>query len=138
MKFILRWLVRIIILVILFGNCIPAKASDMNWTVIKEDVKGQNFDVELKAAANEEGEYTKYGIKLWDDEGNLVYENNEGVFSPTADLKVWYNLSGLQCYSAFCMVPPHLVFNQIKIRYIINYSDREYIRLIYAVPFVLS
>ena len=96
MKFILRWLVRIIILAILFGNCIPTQASNMNWTVIKEDVKGQNFDVELEAAANEEGEYTKYGIKLWDDEGNLVYENSEGVFSPTTDLKVWYNLSGLQ------------------------------------------
>ena len=44
----------------------------------------------------------------------------------------------LNCYSAFCMLPPHHVFKQIKIRYTINYSDREYIRLIYAVPFVLS
>ena len=44
----------------------------------------------------------------------------------------------LKCYSAFCMVPPHHIFIQIKIRYTINYSDREYIRLIYAVPFVLS
>ena len=44
----------------------------------------------------------------------------------------------LYCYSAFCMVPPHHIFSQIKIRYTINYSDREYIRLIYAVPFVLS
>ena len=44
----------------------------------------------------------------------------------------------LICYSAFCTVSPHHIFNQIKIRYTINYSDREYIRLIYAVPFVLS
>ena len=58
--------------------------------------------------------------------------------TPNIDIHIKEFCDFLYCYSAFCTVSPHHIFNQIKIRYTINYSDREYIRLIYAVPFVLS
>ena len=42
------------------------------------------------------------------------------------------------CYPAFYLVLNHPTFNQIKKKHGINYSDRFYIRLLYAVSFVLS
>ena len=44
----------------------------------------------------------------------------------------------LSCYPAFYLVLNHPTFNQIKKKHGINYSDRFYIRLLYAVSFVLS
>lgn len=43
-----------------------------------------------------------------------------------------------ECYPAFYLVLNHPTFNQIKKRHGINYSDKFYIRLLYAVSFVLS
>ena len=77
-----------------------------------------------------EVEVTEQMIRCDTSYDGLVIKDKKGEESPVFHLT--------DCYSAFCMVPPHLVFNQIKIRYTINYSDREYIRLIYAAPFVLS
>lgn len=45
---------------------------------------------------------------------------------------------GLHCYPAFYLVLNHPTFNQIKKKHGINYSDKFYIRLLYAVSFVLS
>ena len=42
------------------------------------------------------------------------------------------------CYPAFYLVLNHPTFNQIKKKHGINYSDKFYIRLLYAVSFVLS
>ena len=42
------------------------------------------------------------------------------------------------CYPAFYLVLNHPTFNQIKKKHGINYSDKFYIRLLYAVFFVLS
>lgn len=42
------------------------------------------------------------------------------------------------CYLAFYLVLNHPTFDQIKKRHGINYSNRFYIRLLYAVPFMLS
>ena len=42
------------------------------------------------------------------------------------------------CYLAFYLVLNHPTFNQIKKKHGINYSDKFYIRLLYAVSFVLS
>ena len=44
----------------------------------------------------------------------------------------------LECYPAFYLVLNHPTFNQIKKKHGINYSDKFYIRLLYAVSFVLS
>lgn len=44
----------------------------------------------------------------------------------------------LKCYPAFYLVLNHPTFNQIKKKHGINYSDKFYIRLLYAVSFVLS
>lgn len=44
----------------------------------------------------------------------------------------------LGCYPAFYLVLNHPTFNQIKKKHGINYSDKFYIRLLYAVSFVLS
>lgn len=44
----------------------------------------------------------------------------------------------LYCYPAFYLVLNHPTFNQIKKKHGINYSDKFYIRLLYAVSFVLS
>ena len=44
----------------------------------------------------------------------------------------------LDCYPAFYLVLNHPTFNQIKKKHGINYSDKFYIRLLYAVSFVLS
>ena len=43
-----------------------------------------------------------------------------------------------ECYPAFYLVLNHPTFNQIKKKHGINYSDKFYIRLLYAVSFVLS
>ena len=43
-----------------------------------------------------------------------------------------------KCYPAFYLVLNHPTFNQIKKKHGINYSDKFYIRLLYAVSFVLS
>ena len=43
-----------------------------------------------------------------------------------------------RCYPAFYLVLNHPTFNQIKKKHGINYSDKFYIRLLYAVSFVLS
>ena len=45
---------------------------------------------------------------------------------------------GSKCYPAFYLVLNHPTFNQIKKKHGINYSDKFYIRLLYAVFFVLS
>ena len=42
------------------------------------------------------------------------------------------------CYPAFYLAPNHATLHQIKKRHSINYSDGFFIRLLYAVPFVLS
>ena len=43
-----------------------------------------------------------------------------------------------RCYPAFYLAPNHATLHQIKKRHSINYSDGFFIRLLYAVPFVLS
>ena len=49
------------------------------------------------------------------------------------EVNEWY-----QCYPAFYLAPNHATLHQIKKRHSINYSDGFFIRLLYAVPFVLS
>ena len=44
----------------------------------------------------------------------------------------------LYCYPAFYLPSNHVIFSWIKKRHSINYSDRFSIRLLYAMPFVLS
>ena len=44
----------------------------------------------------------------------------------------------IYCYPAFYLAPNHATLHQIKKRHSINYSDGFFIRLLYAVPFVLS
>ena len=70
--------------------------QQVRWTSIEEDVYGTNVDVEVSAVVESDGNYTEYGISIWDEDGNLVYENVEDVFSTGNDLNIWYKLSGLQ------------------------------------------
>ena len=70
--------------------------QQVKWTSIEENVHGTNVDVEVSALINDDGNYTEYGISIWDDDGNLIYENAEDVFSTGNDLNIWYKLSGLQ------------------------------------------
>ena len=70
--------------------------QQVRWTSIEEDVYGTNVDVEVSAVVESDGNYTEYGISIWDEDGNLVYENVEDVFSTGDDLNIWYKLSGLQ------------------------------------------
>lgn len=68
----------------------------VRWTSIEEDVHGTNVDVEVSAVVESDGNYTAYGISIWDEDGNLIYENVEDVFSTGNNLNIWYKLSGLQ------------------------------------------
>ncbi len=68
--------------------------SFMKWKLNKEEIKGNGIHIEINAAADVQGEYTEYGIWIWDAEGNLVYENREDFFTPREDLIVWYSLNG--------------------------------------------
>ena len=70
--------------------------QQVKWTSIEENVHGTNVDVEVTALIDDDGNYTEYGISIWDDDGNLIYENAEDVFSTGNDLNIWYKLSGLQ------------------------------------------
>ena len=70
--------------------------QQVKWTSIEENVHGTNVDVEVSALIDDDGNYTEYGISIWDDDGNLIYENAEDVFSTGNDLNIWYKLSGLQ------------------------------------------
>ena len=70
--------------------------QQVKWTSIEENVHGTNVDVEVSVLIDDDGNYTEYGISIWDDDGNLIYENAEDVFSTGNDLNIWYKLSGLQ------------------------------------------
>lgn len=68
--------------------------SPMKWQLVKEEIAGNCINIEVNATTGVKGEYTEYGIWIWDEEGNLVYENREDFYTPREDLIVWYRLSG--------------------------------------------
>ena len=66
-------------------------------------------------------------------EENLLASPTETLYQGEKKLR-----NQLECYPAFYLVLNHPTFNQIKKKHGINYSDKFYIRLLYAVSFVLS
>jgi hypothetical protein len=68
------------------------------------------------------------------------FENVDVIASLEAIMKqnTAFYQSDFDCYPAFYLAPNHATLHQIKKRHSINYSDGFFIRLLYAVPFVLS
>lgn len=94
---------------------------------------------------NNYGRFRITGVVLADRDGCGGYIEDIPVAATeeTAALYVcreWIDevLVVTSCYPAFYLVLNHTIFPQIKKRHSINYSDGFFIRLLYAVPFVVS
>ena len=124
-----------------------------DWLVIL-DQSLKSWDISLRAASEKlfyrENDYRSIGIyssncrkfvlgydTLVKRLGNFV-PKEEGVKEIIKAVREINDDGLLSCYPAFYLVLNHPTFNQIKKKHGINYSDRFYIRLLYAVSFVLS
>ena len=70
------------------------KNTPMAWQYDQEEVDGNGINIEISATTGVKGEYTEYGIWIWDEDGNLVFENSEDFYTPREELIVWYRMNG--------------------------------------------